>query len=1076
MEGYRLSPQQQNLLDSLQTSGRDVPWSNDCCVDVRGELDLQRLNDNLARLVGSEEILRTYYPVFAGVRVQAVADSPCWNGVDFVDLSSFDRAEQARRVEAHRVQSRSRIPERPAEILRAAVFKIAHLRHVLLLTCVAPASDVAGQSLLARRLAQLYAAATPAPGEAPVQSGVQYADLAEWFHNVLEDPESGGGRRYWRDLLSEGVHDPEPFPLVQPAEERRFSPARLSVPLAGESLKQADELAAELGVGRREIFLAAWAALVWRLNGAEDYTLGVSCDGRTQRELESCLGLLAKVLPIPIECDSSTTFSDLVRRLGRTWLESESRQEYLDLRLLGGESLGLGTSLLKVAFAYLAADWKEDSAGVSFSLQDVAAHEQPFLLKLGILSTERQLRADLWFDAASVSAEQAERLVARLGILFERAASDPETSLAQLPILISQDWEAINRNVAPRDATAPDHLSCVVSRFVELAEQQPDAPAVSCGEATLSYAQLNERSNRLANFLLRRGIEPDMPVAVCMQRGPEAIVGILGVLKAGAGYVPLDPDYPPDRIALVLADSGAATLLAEEKVADRFPDLSADVVCVDRDHAEIAACSSDAPASRAKPEHLAYLLYTSGSTGRPKGVVVTRANLAYSTGARFAFYEQAPGAFLLLSSFAFDSSVAGIFWTLTGGGHLVFSGADTAIDVDQIAGAIHRHGVTHTLCLPSVYSTLLETVSPGVLRSLACVIVAGESCAAAVVSEHMRRCPQARLFNEYGPTECTVWCTAYECDAVGIEGAAVPIGTAIPGTTVMVLSSELTPTPIECRGELYVTGPGLTNGYRGRPDLTQERYVAVEVPGHGLCRAYRTGDIARLKSDGNIDFLGRRDFQVKVNGYRIELEEVESTIRGLPGVQDAVVVIRETAAGDKQLAAFMRLKDSSGIEDIETRLAKTLPRYMIPSLLSVVQDFPRTPNGKIDRQALMTADVEQASAGGYASPRNHLEQLQAELWAELLNRDRIGIEDDFFRLGGHSILATRLIARLNDVMQLSVPMRVLFESPTITRFTEALRRDPKIGPELPRIEAVLAQVAGLEAGELDERMLELPSA
>jgi amino acid adenylation domain-containing protein len=1062
MEGYRLSPQQRQLLGTL---GENAPWANRCCVDIRGPLDLNGLEQCLVALLRSEEILRTYYPCFSGVRVQAIADEPVWTGLELVDLSLLDADEQQNRIRGHDLRLESSIPEGPSEVFKAAVVKLGPEHHVLVFSCIALNGDAASHGLLARRVARLYAAGGRREG-ATASEYPQYADLAEWCNSLLESPDAVRGRQYWREIVADGLIEPEVLPEAPAAAVSSFLPARTASPFCEGLLEVVDELAASLGIERRDVMAAAWAALLWRLNGSQAYSLGVHSDGRGYAELEESLGLLTRLLPMPVTCDSAMRFSELARRLAEKRGELAARQGYLDWpRTLDDESTAPGVDVLRVGYAYVDAAWQETAAGTSFGVRDLACHEQPFLLKLAVLAGRERLGADVWFDASRVDPEAAENMAARLQLLLEHAAREPHAAVGSLEVLAPQDWRALRTNVAANVPAVAE--SSLLSRINGVAIARPDAPAVSCGGVTLSYAELTERSDRLAGFLLRNGTAPGTRVGICMTRSPDVIVAILAVLKAGSAYVPLDPEYPVERLRYVLEDSGARVLLTQETLLAKLSDVAAEIVCLDGGDARITG----SPPALPEPvggvsDGIAYLLYTSGSTGRPKGVTVTWSNLAYSTAARFAFYEEAPETFLLLSSFSFDSSVAGIFWTLAGGGHLVFPGGDAVLDPGEISMLVSTHAVTHTLCLPSVHSLLLDTVGADVLSSLRHVIVAGESCPAALVDKHARILPHARFFNEYGPTECTVWCIACECGSMH-AGGVVPIGTAIPGTTALVLDPNAKPLPIGCKGELYIAGPGVTAGYWRRPDLTEERFVDVEVPGVGRARAYRTGDLARSRPDGNLEFLGRVDFQVKINGYRIELEEVENAIRAIPGVHDAAVVVRGTVAGDRQLAAFLRLGASAELADIETRLEDALPSYMIPSLLTAVADFPRMPNGKVDRRALSTTPVEKSAR--YVAPRDHLEALQAELWEDLLKRERIGIEDDFFRLGGHSIVATRLIARLKDMLQLSIPIRLLFEHSTIASFTEALRTDESLGPRLPRIEVVLAAVADIADEDLDDR-------
>jgi amino acid adenylation domain-containing protein len=533
------------------------------------------------------------------------------------------------------------------------------------------------------------------------------------------------------------------------------------------------------------------------------------------------------------------------------------------------------------------------------------------------------------------------------------------------------------------------------------------------------------------------------------------VVGILGILRAGGAYVPLDPNYPAERLRFMRTDAGAGVVLTTRELAARH-DVG-DVRVEYLDDAETDEPLSEPAAN--DEDSLAYIIYTSGSTGTPKGVEVTHANLAHSTIARDVVYGKPPQRFLLLSSFSFDSSVAGIFWTLSGGGALVLPDEGSEADVTALADLIERHQVTHTLGLPSLYQVLLEHGAAR-LGSLRTVIVAGEACRPELVAAHQAALPRASLYNEYGPTEGTVWSTVFDCGEY--VGGPVPIGRPLPNTPAYVLDERRRLLPMGAVGELCIGGPGVARGYRNHPDVTAARFVPDTIGSLPGARLYRTGDRVRYRPDGTLEFLGRVDHQVKVRGHRIELEEIESRLAAAPGVRETAVVAREDTPGDQRLVAYVAPGvDAPAADALIATLRTQLPEHMIPSAIVALDRLPKTATGKVDRAALPPPDQFSVSREAMVEPRTALERVLAGLWADVLGLEVVGVHDDFFKLGGHSLLVTRLVARARELLRLDVPLRAVFEQPTVAGFGEFLRAKSPVADDLERTAEVLLQVAQL---------------
>jgi amino acid adenylation domain-containing protein len=589
-----------------------------------------------------------------------------------------------------------------------------------------------------------------------------------------------------------------------------------------------------------------------------------------------------------------------------------------------------------------------------------------------------------------------------------------------------------------RGAVRPIH-----QLITEQAALRPDAIAVSYDGRQLSYRELEQRANLIARHLVALGVGPDTLVPICATRSLHMIIGVLAILKAGGAYVPLDPNYPADRLAFVLADVASPFLVTETSLTDKLPLTAATRIYLDTEFGP--ADGHFLP--EVDPDHLVYAIYTSGSTGKPKGVLITHRNLAGSTEARVAYYGAGHTNFLLLSSFAFDSSVAGIFWMLTTGGTLTLVPEEAQQDLTEIDHLVSRLGITTLLCLPSLYSLLLErwqTTPPPMLR---CVIVAGETCLPKLVAQHQRHLPHAVLYNEYGPTEGTVWSTVHRCDAL-ISGTSVPIGHAIPNTRVMLLDANLQPVPEGEPGEICLAGDHVAKGYWNRPELTAERFVPSPFAPGG--RLYLTGDYGRLLPDGAIEFLGRRDQQVKVRGFRIELGEIEAVLAQAPGVNEGTVLAREDEPGDQRLVAYVTLRTGAdfSVSALRHFVRLRLPEYMVPMAIVRLDDFPRTVTGKIDRKALPAPDAGSApSSAPFLAPGNRLEEQVAEIWKKDLKLPSVGVDDNFFDIGGHSLSLVRVHQQLQKLLAREIPITELFQFPTIRSLAERIGRQTDEGSE-----------------------------
>ncbi|MDI1294239.1 MAG: amino acid adenylation domain-containing protein, partial [Methylobacter sp.] len=581
--------------------------------------------------------------------------------------------------------------------------------------------------------------------------------------------------------------------------------------------------------------------------------------------------------------------------------------------------------------------------------------------------------------------------------------------------------------------------------FEAVVRQQPQAVALVYRQRSLSYAELNAQANRLAHCLRAQGAGPEKRVALCISRCPELVVGILAILKAGAVYVPVDPAYPKERLAYLLQDAGCEWLLTGTALLPGLDCGTMATICVD-DVDAYGNCSNDNPEIPLHADHAAYVIYTSGSTGKPKGVVVSHGNLMHSTRARTAYYREPVGCYLLLSSFAFDSSVAGIFWTLSQGGCLCLPEENQVKDPAALGALIEYRRVTHLLALPSLYELLLEHAPTVALKTLNSVVVAGETCANPLTELHFKRLPDTALFNEYGPTEATVWSSVYA--VIQPQGEAnVPIGKPIGNMHVYVVDDALQLLPIGVAGELLVGGAGVSRGYLYQAGLTAEKFIPDPFGAAGG-RLYKTGDRARYLADGNIEFLGRLDQQVKIRGYRIELGEIEVCLLRHPSIKAAAVLVREEVPGNKRLTAYLVAEsgNTTDTEDLKAHIRHCLPEYMLPTAWLWLDAMPLNANGKLDRNALPESATQTDNTASYVAPRDEAEEAVADIWREVLGVQQLSIHDDFFELGGHSLSGVQVTAKVQELFNIEVPVNILFEAATVAKFVDRMAEYPVIEP------------------------------
>jgi amino acid adenylation domain-containing protein len=992
-EGFRLSLQQADVLDAERRWGRELRVIGTWRFDVR--VEPARLRAALDRLSERHEILRTLYREVPGLSqpLQVVQRGSAYR---LRELEDSDRGGAPDAPDARPDVDAGRGP-----VLDVC---IRHLDAGSVVSVAAPSSslDESSMQALLEQLALSY------DGQDAVD-GLQYVDYSEWQHELCAGDWGRQAERFW----TTAVH-PEALLARLPFErEGRGSgqPSAVEVPIARLDAALA-AMAQALGTSKRELLFFLWTAFAARLSGAND---GVSCFAadKANPELAATLGRFAQNIPVSCALDPAASvrqnFTTGQARLEEclAWREA-FRQSELWSRLAPD-----GAPVFPFGFCSRELGGGAGDRARARVSSDPAELER---LRLELCSNEAGEAGTLRliYRESSFARRTVEVWAEQFATFVADAASGLDRSLSSVSMLGDAERRRLVEDFAGRPAPADGDPLLLHQLFEAQAQRHPGRPAVALGEVTLGYAELDRCANQVARHLRMQGVRAEEVVGVHAGRSVELIVALLGILKAGAAYLPLDPSYPAERLSTMVEDARVQRILVHaHSDAAAAPDLGARVSVISLgERSPIWRESGDPIALEASLAQLAYMIYTSGSTGRPKGVMVSHENAVASTRARHSFYDWTLDCFLLLSSVSFDSSVAGIFWTLSQGGLLCLPDDGEHKDASLLIELIRRRGVTHLLALPSFYEQLLGELGDTRVRG---VIVAGEACTPALAHRHFEALPAVALVNEYGPTEGTVWSTAWQLRA-GDTGP-VPIGGPIESTRAYVLDPALDLVPIGVTGELFIGGRGITRGYFARPSLTAERFVPDPHGARGE-RLYRTGDRVRFRPDAALEFLGRVDQQVKLRGYRIELGEIEARIRQQGEAALVAVLAREAQPGLQRLVAYVVPVDRACLNDAEAwraleerlrlHVQASLPEFMLPAQWVVLGAFPQTPNGKLDRAALPAPALVASEA--YLAPRTETEQSLASIWRQILQVERVGVLDNFFQLGGDSIVLLQVVA------------------------------------------------------------------
>ncbi|MGD7376158.1 amino acid adenylation domain-containing protein, partial [Ralstonia pseudosolanacearum] len=1079
-EALPLSFAQQRLWFLAQMEGGSEAYHIPVGLRLKGELDEDALRRSLDRIVARHEALRTCFVTEEGQAVQRVASADVGFALDCVDLQGQADSGQALATLSER-EANTPFDLAHGPLIRGRLVKLGEQEHVLLITMHHIVSDGWSQGVLARELGALYEAYRAGNSDPLPALPIQYADYAVWQRRWLEGAELQRQGAYWEQALAGA-----PTLLSLPTDRAR--PPQQDY--AGGSVEVVFDEA--LSAGLRKLsqrhgttlfmtVLAGWSALLSRLSGQEEVVVGSPVANRTRSEVEGLIGFFVNTLALRVEV-SGATVSELLGRVKSQVLEAQAHQdlpfEQVVERVRPVRSLS-HSPVFQAALSWL----NTEAVGLSLELEgltiegvDAGQAAAKFDLTLELRETSEGLAGSLDYATALFDRETIERYLGYLQRLLKAMVENDSQEVSQIGLLDEGERAQLLESWNETKAAYPD-ASTIHGLFEAQVRRTPEAIAVVHEGRQVSYAELNARANRVAHALIGLGVGPDARVGLCVERSVELVVGLLGILKAGGGYVPLDPSYPQDRLAYMLEDSAPVAVLTQGLVREQLGMLSVPVLDLDGPQED---AEHDPQVTGLEPHHLAYVIYTSGSTGRPKGVmnehrgVVNRLWWAQQT-----YRLDASDRVLQKTPFGFDVSVWELFWPLLAGARLVMARPEGHKDPAYLAATIEQAGITTLHFVPSMLQLFLDQVEAGRCQGLRRMLCSGEALPHALQQRSLARFPHSELHNLYGPTEAAIDVTAWRCNAE-IHPGIVPIGRPIANTQIYVLDAHRQPVPLGVTGEIYIGGVGVARGYLNRPELTAERFVVNPFHGEGRERMYRTGDLGRWLPDGSLEYQGRADAQVKLRGFRIELGEIEARLLQCAGVSEAVVTMREDVPGEQRLVAYYVSGEAIEAQTLREQLQASLPEYMVPAAYVRLERLPLTPNGKLDRKGLPAPDGQAYASTAYEAPQGEVEQTLAGIWQTLLGVERVGRHDDFFALGGHSLQAVRLMSLVEQAGWRADVSR-LFLQPTLAGFSASITVADavdipanRIASGCTRITPSMLPLASLSQAAIDRMAAQVP--
>jgi amino acid adenylation domain-containing protein len=1025
-------------------------------IRLTGKLNVSALEQTFNEIVRRHEVLRTTFKVLDGQPLQAISTESgaiALNVLDLRQLSADEREIEAKCIINAEIERTFDLSTGP--LLRVTLLQLGETEHILLLNMHHIICDDWSIGVLIRELGTLYAAF--AQNQALLlELPLQYADFAHWQREWLQGEVLSNQLTYWRQQLNNisMLHLPidkarSPIQSYQGATQFIELPKNLTDAL--QALSQQE------GVTLFMTLLAAFQTLLYRYTHQEDIAVGSPIANRNRSEIEGLIGFFVNSLVLRTDLSGNPTFRELLSRVREVTLGAYSYQDLPFEKLveeLHPERNLSQHPLFQVVFGFQNAPMSAlEMPGLVPSFINIDLKKTRFDLELHLWKCSEDFRS-LWgakwehsqgirgvmvystdlFEPATIT-----RMLEDFQTLLSGIVANPNQRIAHLPLLNAQKLHQV---LVEWNNTQVDYPQdkCIHQLFENQVKQHPDSIAIIFKNEQLTYKELNIRSNQLAHHLQKIKVNSEVVVGICISQSPEMIIGLLGILKAGGTYVPLDPSYPQERLNFMLENAQVSVLLTQEKLNEHFQSFSNPIICIDKDWEIINQESEENLKNSVSSDNLAYVIYTSGSTGKPKGVAVTHKAVNRLVCNTNYIKLQPTDKIAQASNTFFDAATFEIWGALLNGAQLVGISKDVILSPHEFALQLRQKGISVLFLTTALFQQIARDV-PQAFVTLRYLLFGGETVDIRWVKKILKNGSPKHLIHVYGPTENTTFSAYYRVENVPKSATSIPIGRPITNTQIYLLDANLQPVPIGVVGELYIGGDGLAREYLNRPELTETRFI--EETGFLKMRLYKTGDLARYLPDGNIEFLGRIDNQVKIRGFRIELGEIEAVLSQHPAVRETVVIAAEEIAGDKQLVAYIVPNQEQIPTQSAQKLAlllrqflkEKLPEYMVPKAYVLLESLPLTPNGKVDRRALKAPDIT-FDKQDYVPPQTQVEDLLVEIWAKILGKEQVGIHDNFFELGGHSLLATQLVSRIRDTFKIDLPVRNLFEAPTVEQLAK----------------------------------------
>ncbi|WP_293066654.1 amino acid adenylation domain-containing protein, partial [Moorena sp. SIO3F7] len=1032
---------------ALSSNAYNIPLT----LHLVGKLDYVALQTTLKQIIARHETLRTTFSEINGTPVQII-QPPFELELPIQDLSGLTSSEQTTKLQQLLQQENElsfNLEVDPP--IRAQLFKLGTTKHILQITLHHIAGDGWSVTVLPKELSAIYTATLEEQPSPLPELPIQYADFAVWQRNYLQGEILETQLNYWKQKLQDLPQLQLPTDHPRPAVQT-FNGAGIPINIPAALTSKVKQLTQKQGTTLFMTLLAVFKVLLSRYSGQESVAVGTPIANRNRSEIEGLIGFFVNSLVMYTDLGGEPSFTEVLNRVKQTVLEAYGHQDIPFEKLvedLQPERALSQNPLFQVMFAVQ----QSEIFKPSFSLPNLEIEldwerwmeEVRFDIELHLWPVGEEIKGFCAYNTDLFEAETISRMVSHYENLLSAAVETPERPISQLPLMTQPELDQI---LVEWNNTKTDYPKdkCIHQLFEEQVEKTPDAIAVVFEQQKLTYSQLNSKANQLAHYLQKLGVVPETLVGICVERSVEMVVGLLAILKAGGAYVPLDPNYPTSRLNYMVEDAQLSIILTQEKWQHHLSETIGTVICLDTDSEIINQQSQQMPENQVTANQLAYVIYTSGSTGQPKGVTIPHQGVVRLFSNTNYVQLEPTDRVAQVSNTSFDAATFEIWGALLHGAVAVVITKSVLLSPQEFVNYIKQEKITTLFLTTALFNQLAYSV-PEAFSTLKHLLFGGEAVDPKSVKQVLEKGAPERLLHVYGPTENTTFSSWYKVTKVAEGATNMPIGKPISNTQIYILDSQLQPVPIGVAGELHIGGDGLAIGYHNRPELTASKFIPHPFDDSKIAKLYKTGDLCRYLADGNIEFIGRIDHQVKVRGYRIETGEIEATLTQNPIVKETVVLATEDNLGNKRIVAYLVLETETSVPEIsETEqinklkqyLKERLPEYMVPSGLMVLSQLPLTPNGKVDRKALPAPDLAISASTEYVAPETETQKALAEIWKEVLGIEQVGIHDNFFDLGGHSLMVTQVVSRVRQLLNIELPLIKLFENSDVASLAKEI--------------------------------------